>query len=688
VAYRSITTECLRSLYFDGQESREEEITQALPETFDWIWNDDSCDFPSWLRSGCGIYWISGRPASGKSTMMKYLFSTAPKNAEKLSDDQERPAIIGYFLDRRTRNSKVGSLEAITRALLWQLLRQHPHFFDHVLPLYEEMKRCRPGTVWKASELNTALRDTISHTPSRAIWIFIDALDEYEGDIVDIADFCKNLSTVASKKVRICVSSRPEPEIFQTFRSEQVLEIQDHTEEDVRKYIAHELHRVEQILDQSTRDCIVEDISRKANGMFMWVRLVAREIVKDSLSGTKTSRLLARVKDLRQERPRKEMNDLYAQILDRRDDPKQRRNAELILAIVACMNRSLWVDELRFILKLRPGEVQDGSFERRIDALTGGLLDYHSRRRPGDGPGNGAFDSRIDEMTGGLSSYKSRHAPGGKVGNSTRPWMDESIGRQSSTRSRQVIFSHETVSSFIRTLEHSQVTDINNDPILRAQQQITRACILVLQQCEKSSLLNQPSGQMYMVGSMLQKQYQQHEEVRNSCHSPPSSQPNSLTATDARNLLEFRHYSILNWLYHLKEAKPRAAALGVEFITPPVSNEALIHWRRLYLARFWEQSSASIQGQHPAMASLEFLILSTVPFHGLFPEFSAHAERLPKPFEAGLKHPNVDPYISVRYAPGYVLHVHSTHLLRSYQKRISMHLDRSCKPRHILVSIV
>ncbi|KAL5347666.1 hypothetical protein ACLOAV_007075 [Pseudogymnoascus australis] len=654
----ALQEECLRSLYFDGQDSREEEITQALPETFDWIWNDDYCDFLGWLRSGRGIYWISGRPASGKSTMMKYLFSTALKNAEKNFDEEERPVIIGYFLDRSTRNLKVGSLEGITRALLWQLLRQHPRRFDHILPLYEEMKRCRPSTVWKASELDKALRDTISHTPSRAIWIFLDALDEYEGDTVNIADFCKNLSTVASEKVRICVSSRPEPEITHTFRSEQVLEIQRHTEEDVKKYITHELQRVEQILDESTRNRIVEQISLHANGLFMWVRLVSREIVKDSLSGSKTSRLLTRVNGLRQESSRREMSDLYTQILDRIDDRKKRRKAELILAIVACMSRSLWLDELRFILKLRPSEVQDGSFERRIDALTRGLLGYQSRRRHGDG----VFESHIDEMTGGLSSYNSRHGPSKE---------DALIGGQSSARSRQVIFSHETVSIFIRTLGHSQDTDFSDDPILRAHQQITQACIHMLQECEKSSLLNPSPSQTYMVESLLQKQEQHEEGLRNSFQSHPSSQAKSFTTTDARNLLEFRHYSILNWLYHLKEAKIRAAALNDDMITPTVSNETLIHWRRLYLARFWEQSSASIQGRHPVMASLEFLILSTIPFRGLFSEFVHHKHvTLRELFEEWLEPAAapgsryVDPFVSVQYAPGYVLHIHSSHLLR------------------------
>src|ERR1700722_10845329 len=61
---------------------RHENIEEAHKKTFDWVLRgpeetEDSRipkdNFVSWLRQGEGIYWISGKAGSGKSTIMKYL---------------------------------------------------------------------------------------------------------------------------------------------------------------------------------------------------------------------------------------------------------------------------------------------------------------------------------------------------------------------------------------------------------------------------------------------------------------------------------------------------------------------------------------------------------------------------------------------------------------------------------------
>lgn len=64
---------------------REEEIITAHPRTFQWIFGDESSSmrqshpllhfdrFVDWLRCGNGIFHISGKAGSGKSTLMKFL---------------------------------------------------------------------------------------------------------------------------------------------------------------------------------------------------------------------------------------------------------------------------------------------------------------------------------------------------------------------------------------------------------------------------------------------------------------------------------------------------------------------------------------------------------------------------------------------------------------------------------------
>jgi ABC-type siderophore export system fused ATPase/permease subunit len=61
---------------------RIESIPEAHASTFEWIFNapPQSADTPSWdsfpawlTQRDSSIYWITGKPGSGKSTLMKYL---------------------------------------------------------------------------------------------------------------------------------------------------------------------------------------------------------------------------------------------------------------------------------------------------------------------------------------------------------------------------------------------------------------------------------------------------------------------------------------------------------------------------------------------------------------------------------------------------------------------------------------
>jgi hypothetical protein len=77
----------LQLLWFDTINSRHCEIFEAETNTFTWILNDSNVqrlsnpllvtDFKTWLQTGSGVFHISGKPGSGKSTLMKYLCESA-----------------------------------------------------------------------------------------------------------------------------------------------------------------------------------------------------------------------------------------------------------------------------------------------------------------------------------------------------------------------------------------------------------------------------------------------------------------------------------------------------------------------------------------------------------------------------------------------------------------------------------
>jgi hypothetical protein len=71
----------LQSLYFERFRARHDQTLKAYTKTFDWIFEDGAAGYhdslPSkflhWLEKRNGIFWIRGKAASGKSTLMKFL---------------------------------------------------------------------------------------------------------------------------------------------------------------------------------------------------------------------------------------------------------------------------------------------------------------------------------------------------------------------------------------------------------------------------------------------------------------------------------------------------------------------------------------------------------------------------------------------------------------------------------------
>lgn len=97
----------LELLKYETMPDRHEEIHVAHEGTFDWILSDYKPptthmahyhDLAQWLQGRAALYWITGKPGAGKSTLMKYLRHA--KRTPELADDGENGAfqILRSFL--------------------------------------------------------------------------------------------------------------------------------------------------------------------------------------------------------------------------------------------------------------------------------------------------------------------------------------------------------------------------------------------------------------------------------------------------------------------------------------------------------------------------------------------------------------------------------------------------------------
>jgi hypothetical protein len=101
----------LSSLYFYGMEDWHFTIHAAHEKTFTWIFESSdsllgtsrsASNFFEWMVSEDSLYWISGKPRSGKSTLMKYICNQdrTQLNLERWSDGSRlRIAKFFFFLD-------------------------------------------------------------------------------------------------------------------------------------------------------------------------------------------------------------------------------------------------------------------------------------------------------------------------------------------------------------------------------------------------------------------------------------------------------------------------------------------------------------------------------------------------------------------------------------------------------------
>ena len=161
----------------DGTDIPQSDITSALSE------------FSEWLESDQSVYWVSGKPGSGKSTLMKFLAD----NAETLRclrkwAGTKKLVVVGYYFwinGTKLQRSQTGLL----RSLLFDIFRKSPELIEATFPsrwksLDATISRTEMQEAWTLKELQDGFRRLARNdkSSSTALCIFVDGLDEYEGD--------------------------------------------------------------------------------------------------------------------------------------------------------------------------------------------------------------------------------------------------------------------------------------------------------------------------------------------------------------------------------------------------------------------------------------------------------------------------------------------------------------------------
>lgn len=304
----------MQSLYFDGMWSRQEQIRDAHESTYEWIFRDPDShsgrwdNFGTWLRSGIGVYWINGKPGSGKSTLMNFIHSMRWEETRACLTEwaHSRSLLYPSFYLWRSGSPLQRSLNGCLRSILYQMLNSLPDLESDLTfkPASIALDHQRSFPCFER-ELKASIKAIVNSGKAR-ICIFLDGLDEFEGDPEDLIKFCKELGEL--ENVKVCVSSRPEMAFRNAFMDCKQLRLDELTRNDIRVFVEDSFRgRVDNTVGIKE---LSSEVMRKANGVFIWVRLVVRSLLEGMENQDTHLEVLER---LRETPP--ELNDLYTQLL-------------------------------------------------------------------------------------------------------------------------------------------------------------------------------------------------------------------------------------------------------------------------------------------------------------------------------------------------------------------------------------
>jgi hypothetical protein len=337
---KAIQTKILMDLRYPEITSRYDDIAEAHPSTFEWAFSDLTREsrfwsgFAAWLKSkeSRGVYWISGKAGSGKSTLMKHIFDD-PRTKQYLEAwAAETPLCVASFFFWNSGVPIQKSQLGLFRALLFQILHQQPDLIPIVFPdlwarRYSRSLRPKSGPevpghaeelepqTWSLRQLMRSFKSLVEQRSlPLKLWLLIDGLDEFDGDHEVISDLFKDATI--SHNTKVCLSSRPWVLFEDAFCIFPCLQLQNLTQLDIKLYVSDKFShsgafRRLEAREPELASTLIHEVIESANGVFLWVRLVVKSLLDGIRNHDDVQILQSRLRTLP-----KELEPLYKHLLN------------------------------------------------------------------------------------------------------------------------------------------------------------------------------------------------------------------------------------------------------------------------------------------------------------------------------------------------------------------------------------
>jgi hypothetical protein len=390
-------------------ESRSESVEDAYNATFELIFtttseNERSSEFVKFLEGEESLYWVTGKPGSGKSTLMKFI-KDEPQTSEHLKvwAGSKKLYMTGFYFW-----CSGGNEIQMTQKGLRTLIREALRNFLHVAPLifperFKTFVLFGDEIVWQEpftlKELLSAFKLFVYEaTKSHKIFLLVDGLDEFDGSFSKQSKLIESIQSLLTTDVKVCVSSRPWNVFQDAFCTRSYLRLEDLTYGDIRHYCSSNLSKnlgfaALQTSDPRSASNLIETVSTKACGVFLWVTLVVQSLLEGLTDGERLSDLQRRLDSLPSD-----LETLFWRILHSVDFER----ISQLLQIVRAAPYPLTIlflsyadeDDPNFVFNLPTRPVPDtiisssvALMRRRLNACSKGLLEPQVGGNPKEDPG-------------------------------------------------------------------------------------------------------------------------------------------------------------------------------------------------------------------------------------------------------------------------------------------------------------
>lgn len=373
-----------RSLKFRDLDKRSEGISVAHPRTFEWIFSmqQSSPKFVQFLESDQELYWITGKPAAGKSTLMKLISEDYRTRLHLQVWASNKDMFISQFYFWQSGSELQMTQEGLLRTLLYEAFQRYPNLaplvFSDRLEIFVLFGAEVVWTAeWTLEELLRAYkRAVLELTKTSKLFILIDGLDEFSGNYSEQVKLIQLLQSLLSSEVKICVSSRPWNVFGDAFKARPSLRVEDLTHPDIRFYVSSKLSSSLGYTSLQSGDPqfaleLIEDVSTKASGVFLWVILVVQSLLEGLADGERVSDIQRRLNSLPTD-----LEALFWKILKSVDFE---RIAQLIQIFEASKRQGESITILRLsyaddddpelFLNLPPAPLTDTALHSRVDIM-------------------------------------------------------------------------------------------------------------------------------------------------------------------------------------------------------------------------------------------------------------------------------------------------------------------------------